>query len=109
MAETTAITLTSDVEKSNYKEEQTWIIYPLIFQKINEKIEAKAGTRRALLQYLIFQKQNGNFTPAEKTICTYCACGHSAYVDARKWLHEHGYITYIPYKEICINYQKILE
>lgn len=105
----TALALTSDSEKSNYKEDQSWIIYPLLFQRINEKIDAKCGARRALLQYLIFQKQNGEFSPAEATICRYCACSHSTYVDARKWLNEEGYITYIPYKEICINYKKILE
>jgi hypothetical protein len=105
----TAIALTSDSDKSNYKEEQSWIVYPELFQKINEKINAKCGVRRALLLYLIFQKQNGGFSPAEATICQYCACGHSAYVEARTWLNEQGYITYVPYKEICINYKKILE
>jgi len=109
MAENTAIALVSDSEKSNYKEEQSWIIYPKLFQKINEKIEGKCGSRRALLQYLIFQKQNGGFTPSEKTICQYCALSHSTYVTTRQWLHDQGYITYVPYKEICINYKKILE
>lgn len=104
-----AIALTSDIEKEECKEPQTWIIYPTLFQKINEKISGRSGNQRALLMYLIFQKQNSNFFPAEETICKYCGFTHNRYSEARKALQDEGFITYTPYKEICINYKKILE
>lgn len=105
-----AVSLTSDVEKSEYNNsKQTWQIAPEMFQKINEKIGAKSGNQRTLLLYLIFQKQNSNFAPAETTICQYCNMEHNRYNEARKALHDAGYITYTPYKEIRINYKKIME
>jgi hypothetical protein len=111
MTETKAIALRSDIDKSDLKDtQQTWIIYPELFRKINEKIPSKNSVCRTVLLYLIFQKQNGDFTPAEETIRKYCnISAHSSYVDARKWLHDNGFITYIPYREIIINYQKIME
>lgn len=107
--EVRAISLTSDIDKGEYKEAQTWIIYPELFQKINEKISGKSGNQRTLLLYLIFQKQNGDFHPSEEIICRYCGFNHARYSEARKSLHEAGFITYTPYKEICINYKKIME
>lgn len=106
-----AIALTSDVEKQTYNGKQTWLISPDMFKKINEKIPGKSGNCRTLLYYLIFQKQNSDdFHPAEATIRDYCGLSsHDAYVTARKWLNDNGYITYIPYKEICINYQNIMK
>jgi len=110
MTETKAIALRSDIDKSDLKDtQQTWIIYPALFQKINEKIDGKSGNQRTLLLYLIFQLQNGSFAPAEATICKYCNFTHSRYNEARKALEEKGFITYIPYKEIKINYKKIME
>ena len=105
-----AIALTSDIDKETYNTgKQIWIIYPELFQKINEKIEGKAGNQRTLLFYLIFQQQNGTFRPAEETICKYCAMPHARYNEARKALNEKGYITYIPNEKIQINYKKIME
>ncbi len=109
MNEKKAIALTSDIDKSAYNGPQFWSIPPEIFQKINEKIPGKCGNQRTLLLYLIFQKQNGNFNPAEETICKYCGLSHSRYSEARKGLHEAGLITYIPFQEIRINYLKIME
>ena len=55
-----AIALTSDLDKETYNtSKQIWIIYPDLFQKINEKIDGKSGNQRTLLLYLIFQQQNG--------------------------------------------------
>ena len=103
-----ALTLLSDVDKSNYNEKNFYQISPLMFKKINEKIPAKNGNQRTLLLYLIFQQQNGNFSPAEQTILDNCNMVHSRYNDARKALHESGYITYIPYQSITINYKNIM-
>lgn len=104
-----ALTLLSDVDKSDYNEKRFYQISPLMFQKINEKISAKSGNQRTLLLYLIFQQQNGSFAPAEQTILTACNMIHARYNEARKALHEAGYITYIPYVSITINYKKIME
>ena len=110
MSEKKAIALKSDINKTELQENQSWIIWPELFRKINEKIPGKNGNCRTLLLYLIYQKQNGNFNPAEETICKYCGCtSHDAYHNARKWLDQQGFITYIPYREICINYRKIME
>lgn len=109
LTEPKAIALTSDIDKNEYKDAQTWIIYPELFKKINEKISGRSGNQRTLLLYLIFQKQNGDFHPAEETICSYCGFTHNRYSEARKSLQDAGFITYIPYKEICINYKKIME
>ena len=110
MIDKKALTLTSDIEKSHYNNDaQFWNISPEMFQKINEKIPGKCGNQRTLLLYLIFQKQNGSFSPAEETICKYCNLSHSRYNEARKGLHDAGFITYIPFKEIQINYLKIME
>lgn len=110
MAELRAIALTSDVDKSIYDEGVYGYISPKMFQKINEKIPGKSGNQRTLLYYLIMQKQNGDFRPAEDTICK--ACGFtsaSRYREARDKLNELGFITHTPYKEIRINYNKIME
>jgi len=105
-----AIALTSDIDKETYNtSKQIWIIYPDLFQKINEKIDGKSGNQRTLLLYLIFQQQNGTFRPAEETICRYCAMPHARYNEARKALNEKGYITYIPNEKIQINYKNIME
>lgn len=105
-----AVALTSDVPKSSYNETGVWQIAPTMFSKINDKIPGKCGNQRTLLLYFIFQQQNGNFHPAEGTICR--ACGFtsaSRYHEARDALEALGFITHIPYKEIRINYQKIME
>ena len=104
-----AIALLSDVDKSNYNEKSFYQISPLMFQKINEKIPAKSGNVRTLLLYLIFQQQNSDFRPAEKTILGACNMVHSRYSEARAALHEMGLITYIQNKSITINYTKIME
>lgn len=104
-----ALTLLSDIDKSEYNEKNFYQISPLMFQKINEKIPAKNGNQRTLLLYLIFQQQNGSFSPAELTILKACNMVHSRYNDARKALHEMGYITYIPYQSITINYKNIMQ
>lgn len=104
-----AIALLSDVDKSIYNSKNYYTISPIMFQKINEKIDAKSGNQRTLLLYLIFQQQNGTFSPAETTIITTCNMLHSRYVEARKGLIEKGLITYIPYKSITINYTKLME
>lgn len=112
MADTNAkaLALTSDIDKETYNtNKQVWIIYPDLFRKINEKIQGRAGNQRTLLQYLIFQQQNGTFRPAEETICKYCAMPHSRYNEARAALHDLGFITYIPNEKIQINYKKIME
>lgn len=110
MIESRAVALTSDVDKSTYNtESQIWMIYPSIFEKINEKIPGKNGNQRALLFYLIFQRQNSDFAPAEATICKYCSFSHARYNEARKALEAMNFITYTPYKEIKINYKKIME
>ncbi len=111
MADLKALALTSDVDKSKYDEEGYGYIAPKMFQKINEKIPGKNGNCRTLLYYLIMQRQNSDdFHPAEDTICK--ACGFtsaSRYREARDKLCEWGLISHIPYKEIKINYEKIME
>ena len=104
-----ALALLSDIDKSKYNEKNFYQISPLMFQKINEKIPAKNGNQRTLLLYLIFQQQNGNFSPAEQTILTACNMVHSRYSDARKALHEAGFITYVQYQSITINYKEIMK
>lgn len=104
-----AIALLSDVDKNKYNEKTFYQISPLMFQKINEKIPAKSGNVRTLLLYLIFQQQNGDFHPAEATILTACNMVHSRYSEARQFLHEKGFITYVQNKSITINYMKIME
>ena len=109
MAELKAIALTSDVSKDKYDEGNYGYIAPKMFQKINEKIPGKNGNCRTLLYYLIMQKQNSDFRPAEDTICK--ACGFtsaSRYREARDKLCDMGLITHIPYKEIKINYEAIM-
>lgn len=110
MANLKALSLTSDIDKSKYDEGVYGYIAPKMFQKINEKIPGKNGNCRTLLYYLIMQKQNSDFKPAEDTICK--ACGFtstSRYREARDKLCEWSLITHIPYKEIRINYEKIME
>lgn len=104
-----ALLLLSDVDKSDYKEQSWYQIAPMMFQKINEKIDARSGNVRTLLLYLIFQQQNGEFHPAESTICTACNMPHSRYNEARKALIDKGFIEYEPYKHIKILYKKIME
>lgn len=106
-----AIALTSDVDKNDYKEEgQSWIVWPELFRKINEKIPGKNGNCRTLLTYLVMQRQNGDFNPAEATVLKYCGFNsHDAYQKAREWLDNEGLITYTPFREIKINYKKIME
>ena len=104
-----AIALISDVDKSNYNEKLTYLISPKMFIKINEKIDGRHGNSLKLILYLIFQLQNSpSFRPAETTICQSCGFTHSAYVEARKYFVQLGFITYIPYKSITINYQNIM-
>lgn len=105
-----AIALTSDIDKSTYNEQNFWAISPTMFRKINEKVPGKAGNARTLLLYLIFQRQNSSFSPAEQTICD--ACGFTSvtrYKEAREFLCKMGLITHIPYKEIRINYLQIMK
>ena len=109
MANSRAIALLSDVDKSTYNERGYYQISPLMFQKINEKIPGKSGNVRTLLLYLIFQQQNGSFRPAEETILKACHMAHSKYSTARATLHEMGLITYIQNDSITINYKKIME
>ncbi len=104
-----ALTLLSDIDKSEYNEKNFYQISPLMFKKINEKIPARNGNQRTLLLYLIFQQQNGNFSPAEKTILDSCNMTHARYNEARKGLHDNDYITYIPYQSITINYKNIMQ
>lgn len=109
MAVVKALALTSDVDKGKYDEEYFGYIAPKMFQKINEKIPGKSGNCRTLLYYLIMQKQNSDFKPAEDTICK--ACGFtsaSRYREARDKLVEMGFLTHIPYKELRINYKNIM-
>lgn len=104
-----ALALISDVDKNNYSEKLTYLISPKMFTKINEKIDGRHGNSLKLILYLIFQLQNSpNFRPAETTICQSCNFTHSAYVEARKYLIQLGFITYTPYKSIMINYQIIM-
>lgn len=105
-----AILLTSDVDKNNYNEKNYYQISPLMFKKINEKIPGKCGNQRTLLLYLIFQQQNGNFHPAEATICSNCGfTSASRYREARDKLCEINFLTHIPYKELRINYTEIMK
>ena len=104
-----ALSLLSDIDKNNYNEKLFYQISPLMFQKINEKIPAKNGNQRTLLLYLIFQQQNGHFSPAEDTILSACNMTHSRYSEARKGLQDLGFITYIQYVSITINYKKLME
>jgi hypothetical protein len=108
MSEKRAVALLSDVDKTNYKEENWYQISPLMFQKINEKIEARSGNVRTLLLYLIFQQQNGDFHPAETAICAACNMPHARYNEARKALVEKGFIEYEPYNYIKILYKNIM-
>lgn len=104
-----AVVLTSDVPKSNYNGSSTWQMSPLMFEKINNKIPGKCGNQRSLLIYLIFQQQNGNFHPAEETICRFCGfTTASRYHEARDALEERGFISHTPYKEIKILYENIM-
>lgn len=103
-----AIALLSDIDKSSYNEEHFYQISPLMFQKINEKIQGKCGNQRTLLLYLIFQQQNGKFHPSEATILKACAMTSPRYCEARKKLHEMGFITYIKGESITINYKNIM-
>ena len=111
MSSLKALALTSDVDKSTYDEGVYGYITPKMFQKINEKIPGKNGNWRTLLYYLIMQKQNSSdFRPAEETICKACGfTSSSRYREARDKLCELGFLTHIPYKELRINYQKIME
>lgn len=108
MSEKKAVALLSDVDKTNYKEGNWYQISPLMFQKINEKIDARSGNIRTLLLYLIFQQQNGDFHPAEATICAACNMPHARYNEARKALVDKGFIEYEPYKYIKILYKNIM-
>lgn len=109
MAEIKAIALTSDVSKSNYEDDTYGCIPSKMFQKINEKIPGKNGNCRTLLYYLIMQKQNGDFRPAESTICKACGfTSSSRYREARDKLCDMGFLTHIPYKELRINYETIM-
>lgn len=110
MSEKRALALLSDVEKSNYNSDGTYYqISPLMFQKVNEKIDGKSGNVKILLLYLIFQQQNGGFHPAEATILSACGFDHSQYVRARTKLIELGFIEYEPFKYIKLIYKKIME
>lgn len=104
-----AISLLSDVDKNEYNEKSYYQISPLMFRKINEKIPGKNGNQRTLLLYLIFQLQNGDFHPAEQVILNACGMVHSRYCEARKALHEQGFITYIKGQSITINYKNIMK
>lgn len=105
-----ALALLSDIDKSVYNEDTYGAIPPTMLQKIFNKIEGNRGNAIKLLIYLIMQRQNDDkFKPAEKTICDACGFGHSSYNTARKWLNDEGYISYLPFKSITINYKKIME
>lgn len=109
MSEKRAIALLSDVDKKEYNEGGYYQISPLMFQKVNEKIDGKSGNLRTLLLYLIFQQQNGDFHPAETTILGACNMGHSQYVRARTKLIEMGLIEYEPFKYIKILYENLMK
>lgn len=110
MSEKRAIALLSDIDKKEYNGDGLFYqISPLMFQKINEKIDGKSGNLRTLLLYFIFQQQNGDFHPAEQTILTACGMGHSQYVRARTSLVSMGFIEYEPFRYIKIMYKKIME
>lgn len=101
--------LLSDVPKSTYNEGNYYQISPLMFQKINEKIDGKSGNVKIVLLYLIFQQQNGNFKIVTETICRACGLKQQRYSEARKTLHEMGLITYDKdAKTITINYKNIM-
>lgn len=108
MSDKRAVALLSDVDKNVFKEPNWYQISPQMFQKINEKIDARSGNVRTLLLYLIFQQQNGDFHPAEATICTACNMAHARYNEARKVLIEKGFIEYEQYKYIKILYNNIM-
>lgn len=109
MSEKRALALLSDVNKTNYNESGNFYqIAPLMFQKINEKIDGKSGNVKILLIYLICQQQNKDFHPAEATILTACGMDHSQYVRARTKLVELQFIEYEPFKYIKILYQNIM-
>lgn len=103
-----ALALISDIDKSKYNEGTYYQVAPLMFQKINEKIDNKNGAQKTLLLYLIFQEQNGTFHPSEASILKACGFVHSSYVEARKGLAAKGLIEYVPFKHIKINYQNIM-
>lgn len=107
--ESKALALYSDVEKGEYKESSWYQISPLMFQKINEKIDNKSGAQKTLLLYLIFQQQNGEFHPAEATILKACGFDHSRYNKAREALVKQGFLEYEPFQYIKILYKKIME
>ena len=110
MSEKKAIALLSDVDKSTYNEKENYYqIAPLMFQKINEKIDNKSGAQKILLLYLIFQQQNGDFHPAEATILRACGFDHSRYNKARDALIERGFLEYEQYKYIKILYKNIMK
>lgn len=111
MPDKKALALYSDIDKKVYNEKNFYQISPLMFQKINEKIEGKCGNQRTLLLYLIFQQQNSpeTFRPAETTILEACNFVHSAYVAARKGLVDKNLINYVPNKSITILYKNLME
>ena len=110
MAKSKAISLLSDVDKQTYNDDSGFYqISPLMFQKINEKIDNKSGAQKILLLYLIFQQQNGDFHPAEATILRACGIDHARYNKARDGLVERGFLEYEQYKHIKIMYKKIME
>jgi len=107
-AETKALALLSDINKSDYNESIVYQISPQMFEKINSKISGKCGNQRTLLLYLIFQQQNGDFRPAEVTILKACQMEHAQYVRARASLVEGGFIEYEPNKYIKILYKNLM-
>lgn len=104
-----ALDLISDIDKSKYNEGTYYQVAPLMFQKINEKIDNRCGAQKTLLLYLIFQEQNGSFKPSESSILKACSFVHSSYVEARKGLVDRGFIEYIPFKHIKIMYENIMK
>lgn len=109
-AEKKALALLSDVDKATYNEKNLFYqIAPEMFEKINQKIDNKSGAQKTLLLYLIFQRQNGDFHPAEATILKACNFDHKRYNTARDALIERGFLEYEPYKYLKIIYKKIME
>ena len=101
--------LLSDVPKSDYNEQFYYQISPLMFQKINEKIDGKSGNVKILMIYLISQQQNSNFRLATETVCRACGMAQQRYSEARKKLHDLGLITYDKdEKTITINYKNLM-
>lgn len=109
MSEKKALALLSDVDKNKFNDKENYYqISPLMFQKINEKIDHKCGAQKTLLLYLIFQQQNGDFHPAESTILKSCGFDHARYNRARDALIERGFLEYEQYKYLKIMYEEIM-